>query len=82
MVIGNYKEGAKKELNKWYFMFQYVESFEYFDKRLFRFGIFNFKKFPREGEAMNKEYYKGFIFLRQFRHSLTILKHYLELKDY
>ncbi|MCK5493857.1 MAG: hypothetical protein KAJ14_12170 [Candidatus Omnitrophica bacterium] len=82
MKIGNYKERVKKELNKWYLLLEYSRAFEYVDKRAFRFGVFNFRKFPQECEAISGKHYKGFIFIRQFRHPLTIIKQYLESKNY
>lgn len=72
----------KKELNKWQMTFYYGRAFETFDGRMVRFGIFNIQRFPEMGEPLDKKYYKGFVFTKRFRHPLTLLRKYLEKKNY
>jgi len=76
------KDRPVKELNKWQVVLYYGRALEFYHKRMFRFGIFNIQKFPEEGEGFNKEHYKGFVFTKQFRHPLTLLKRYLEFKGF
>lgn len=72
------KRQLKKELNKWQLVLYYNKAWECEDKRLFRFGILNIQKFPKIGELLSKEDYKGFLLNLKFRHPLTILRQYLE----
>ena len=76
------KDRPVKELNKWQVVLYCGRAFESYDKRMFRFGIFNIQKFPKEGEGFSKEHYKGFVFTKRFRSPLTLLRSYLESKGF
>ena len=57
----------KNKINKWQFIFKWGGCYYRNHSREFIFGIFKIISFPKEGEQINKNNYKGFIIKKEWK---------------